>query len=247
MPIGAAIGAAGISGAASLGGAAIQSGAANNASKAAQNAAAQQQAFQQQVYQNAQSNLNPYAQQGQAANSALAGLLGVGGNPAASDTAFKNYLNSTNYQFRRDQGLQGIEYANAPAFNSGATGKALNNYAQQTAGDAISGYENMLGGQAGMGIQAGSALAGTGTNIAQLNNQSSQYGANAQGQAAAATGNAWTNALKGLGSAAATATSYLGGGGVNTSQSNILGPTYNIAANTPQISALNSTLPNLDF
>ncbi len=204
MPVGAAIG----SGIAGLGGAAIQSSSANSASKAAQNAAAQQLDFNKSVFSQAQSNLNPFAQTGQQANSALANLLGYGGNTEAQQAAFNNYLNSTNYNFVKNQGLQGIEYANAPAFNSGATAKALDQYNTGLAGNAITGYENMLQGQAGLGAQAGSALAGIGTNIAGQNANALQYGANAQGQAAAATGNAWTNALKNLGSAASTASSY---------------------------------------
>lgn len=201
MPAGAI--AAG-SAAAGLGGAAIQSGAANDASKAAQNAANNSLNFQKDVYSQAQSNLNPYAQTGQQANSALSNLLGVGGNQAASDAAFKNYLGSTNYNFVKDQGLQGIEYANAPQFNSGATAKALDQYNTGLAGNALSGYENLLQGQSGQGVQAASALNGVGVGLAGANNAANQYGANAQGQAAAATGNAWTGALNNLGKAASS-------------------------------------------
>lgn len=242
MPVGAALGAAGISGAASLGGAAIQSGAANDASKSAQNAANQQLDFQQNVYKQAQNNLNPYVTQGQTANTALSGLLGLNSNSAEADQAFKNYLGSTNYQFQLGQGLQGLEYANAPAFNSGATGKALNNYAQGQASSAINNYESMLGGQSGQGLQAAGALNGVGTQVGQLGNQASQYGANAQGQAAIATGNAYTNALAGIGKAASTASSYAfpSGNTQTTPYANALGGT-NIAANSPSIGALNST------
>ncbi len=102
MPVGAT---AAASAAASLGGAAIQSSSANSASKSAQNAANQQLDFQKGVYSQAQSNLNPYAQQGQLANSALGGLLGLNGD-SSSDAAFKKYLGSTNYNFQEIVGGQ---------------------------------------------------------------------------------------------------------------------------------------------
>jgi hypothetical protein len=223
------------SAAAGLGGAAIQSSSANSASKAAQNAAANSLNFQKDVYSQAQTNLNPYAQTGQQANSALANLLGYGGNTQAQTDAFKNYLGSTNYNFVKDQGLQGIEYANAPQFNSSATAKALDQYNTGLAGNALAGYENLLQGQSGQGIQAASALAGTGTNLAGVNAQSNQYGANAQGQAAAATGNAWTSALGTLGKAASSySTTPNAFGGLFASPSS---GTTMTAANAPDSSA----------
>jgi hypothetical protein len=192
------------SAAAGLGGAAIQSNAADNASKAAQNAANNSLNFQKDVYSQAQSNLNPYAQTGQQANSALANLLGYGGNPQASDAAFKNYLGSTNYNFVKDQGLQGIEYANAPQFNSSATAKALDQYNTGLAGNALAGYENLLQGQAGQGIQAASALNGVGVGLAGANNQANQYAGSAAANAALTSGNAYSTALENLGKAASS-------------------------------------------
>lgn len=234
MPVGAAIGSA----AAGLGGAAIQSSAANSASKAAQNAANQQLDFQKGVYSQAQTNLNPFAQEGQTANNALGGLLGLNGQ-TGSDAAFKNYLGSTNYNFVKDQGLQGIEYANAPAFNSGATAKALDTYNTGLAGNALSGYEGLLQGQAGLGVQAASALNGVGVGIGQLGNQASQYGANAAANGALTSGNAWSNALGNVGKAASsysTTPNAFGGlfGGNNAGTSG----TTMTAANAPDPSVL---------
>ena len=80
-----------------------------------------------------------------------------------------------------NQGLQGIEYANAPAFNSGATAKALDTYATGQAGNALSGYEGLLQGEQGLGVQAGSALAGVGTNISQQQSNSTNAAAAASG------------------------------------------------------------------
>ena len=204
MPVGA------ITGAASLGGAALQASATNNASKSAQDAAAQNLAFNKQVFTTAQNNLNPYIANGTTANTELSGLLGTGGDPTAATNAFNKYLDSTNYNFVKNQGLQGIQYANAPSFNSGATAKALDTYNTGLAGNALSGYESLLTGQSGQGVNAAGALNGVGVNLAPVNAAATQYGANAQGTAAATTGNAFTNALKNIGG---SASSYVGGGG----------------------------------
>ena len=241
MPTGATIAAA------SLGGAAIQADAAGKASNAASDAAAQNLAFNKQVYSNAQGNLNPFVSQGQTANTALSGLLGIGGDPNAANAAFNNYRNSTNYNFQLGQGLQGIEYANAPSFNSGATAKALNNYAQGQAGNSINNYETLLGGQAGLGAQAGSALNGVSTNTALLNQGATQYGANATGAADAATGNAWTNALKNVGSGLS---SYLAGGAPGSngvaSPTNALGASiYQPTPTSSAFSDLNTNIPSI--
>lgn len=245
MPAGAT---AAASAAASLGSGALSASAANDASKSQQNAAAQNLAFQNQVYSQAQQNLNPYANTGQQANQALSGLLGTGGNPAVSNQAFQNYLNSTNYKFQLGQGLQGIEYANAPAFNSGATGKALNNYAQGQAAGAINNYETMLQGQSGLGLQAGSALNGVGVGIGAQNAAATNNAANAQGNAAYQTANSWNNALSGLGKAAS---SYMGNSGgltnVNPYQ-NALGPQTIVNSSAPEFAGgLNTTLPTFNF
>lgn len=182
----------------SLGAAAIGSSAASKAAKAQSNAEAQQLAFQQQVYGNAQTALNPSVNTGNAAGNQLAGLLNTGGNPAASQDAFNKYLDSTNYKFVQNQGLQGIQYANAPAFSSGATAKALDTYNTGLAGNALGSYENMLQGQQGLGVQAGSALSGVGTNIAQQQAASTNNAAAASGAASLYGAQGFTSALRGL-------------------------------------------------
>lgn len=183
---------------ATLGAAAIGSSAASKAAKAQSNAEAQQLAFQKQVYGDATSNLTPTITAGNAAGTELSGLLGTGGNPSASQDAFTKYLNSTNYKFLLNQGEQGIQYANAPAFNSGATAKALDTYATGQAGNALSGYEALLTGQQGLGVTAGSALAGVGTNISQQQSASTNAAAAASGAASINNGNSWASALRGL-------------------------------------------------
>lgn len=197
MPVGAAIASVG----SSVAGGVLGANAASNNAKLAQQAAQQgNQLIGTQMGQNT-SNLQPFVSGGQNDFSALNALLGVGGGPgaqAAQSQAFDNYRNSTNYQFLLNQGLQGVEYANAPSFDSSATAKALNNYAQGQAGNALGGYESMLFGGAQLGQTAGA-------NLGQLNTGASeQQSANllaAAGQQINANNqgvNAITGALKGV-------------------------------------------------
>lgn len=191
MPVGASI-------AATAGSAIAQGAAGASAAKSAKQAADKNLAFNNKVYGDAQGNLQPTIGQGQQAGSALAGLLGIGGDPAASARAFDNFRNSTNYNFLFNQGTNATKTANAPSFNSGATAKALINYGQGMAGNALSGYENMLAGQQGLGAQSALGLAGVGTNIAGQNAAANNSAAGAAGGAAITGANAFGNALAGL-------------------------------------------------
>ena len=190
-----------ISAASSVAGGFLNSNAANQAAKAQQAASTanigNNNAFLGQVG----NDVNPSIGFGNQAGGELAGLLGTGGNAAQSAAAFKNYLGSTNYQFQLGQGLQGVGYANAPNLYSGATGKALNNYAQGMAGNALQGYEGILQNQQGLGLQGAGLYANAGLGVAGLNQQANNLAAGAKGSAAGASANAWTNALNGVGNA----------------------------------------------
>lgn len=219
MPIGAALG---ISGAATLGSSALQSSAANNAAKDAAQAQANTLAWEKQVYGDTSKNVQPTITQGTAAGNELAGLLGTGGDPAAAAAAFDNYRNSTNYQFQLNQGLNGIEYANAPAFKSSATAKALNNYAQGQAGNALSGYEGLLSGQQSLGAQTALGLGGVGVGAGNTINSANQAAAASEGSAALASGASQANALSGIASLInqGLSQSSFGGGGSGASEFN---------------------------
>lgn len=195
MPVGAALGISGVATAAS---GALQAGAANNATKAAQQAQANTLAWEKQVYGDTSKNVQPTINLGNSAGNELAGLLGTGGDAAASRAAFDNFRNSTNYQFQLDQGLNGIEYANAPAFNSSATAKALNNYVQGQAGNALAGYESLLSGQQSLGAQTALGLGSIGNGAGVTINSANQAGANTAGSAGIYAANAGQNALSGL-------------------------------------------------
>lgn len=214
------------SAAGAIGGGLLQGGAASNASKAAQQAAANSLAFTKQVYGDTKGNVQPTITQGVDAGNALNGLLGIGGNPAASDAAFKNYLGSTNYGFQLDQGEKGIQSANAASFNSGATAKALNSYAQGQAGNALAGYEGLLTGEQSLGTQAALGLGGIGTGTSQQVAGINQAAAGAEGSASVYGANAGQNALAGLASLAnkqATSSSFGGGGSSGALNSAISG------------------------
>jgi hypothetical protein len=193
----AAFGAA-ASGISSLVGASNSSSAASAATQAAQQATTANNQVATNVYNTNTSNLQPFVNTGQSANSALAGLLGIGGNSAQANSAFQNYLGSTNYQFQLNQGLQGTEYANATDFDSGATAKALNNYAQGQAASALSGYEGELSGLSGTGVSAASSLGSLGTQYASQTASNNNNLANVTGGSAIYNANAQNNALSGL-------------------------------------------------
>lgn len=181
---------AALSAATTVGSGVLGATAAGKASKAASAAANQSRQFLNGVYNTAETNLDPTITSGKQAGNALSGLLGIGGDPAASQRAFDQFRNSTNYNFLLDQGTQAVKTANAPSFNSGATAKALLNYGQGMAGNALQGYENMLQGQQQLGAQsalglgqigtgAGSALAGVNSNAAAAQGGAAIYGGNA--------------------------------------------------------------------
>ena len=229
MPVGATLAA---TTAASVGGAVIQSNAASDAADAAQSAADKNNALASKIYGDATGNLQPFVDNGKAAGNALNGLLGLSNDAGASDAAFKKYLGSTNYQFQLGQGMDAIKYAGAPSFNSGATAKALNNYAQGQAGSALAGYQGQLAGQQGSGIQAGGALANTGTNYVGQTSSNNNNAATAAGNAAIYAGNAQANALGNLSKAfgAYSGQSSFGGGAGGINPAGNMGDPTGIAA-----------------
>ena len=209
---------AAISAAASLGGAALQANAAGQAGKAGQAAADATVRANQQSLNTIGNDVNPIIGYGNSAGNELAGLLGTGGNPAASRAAFDTFRNSTNYNFLLKQGEQAQGFLNAPNLDSGATGKALINYGQGMAGNALQGYEGLLQNQEGLGLQGSGIYANAATNFGNQNMQARFGGANAMGNAALAQGQAGANALNGIGNLFSSSYGQMGslfGGGSN--------------------------------
>jgi hypothetical protein len=190
----------------SVAGGILGSGAAAANSKLAQQTAAENNQVATGVYQTNTANEQPFVNTGQSANSGLANLLGLNGasGTAAQTGAFDNYLNSTNYQFQLGQGENAVKTANAPDFNSGATAKALNNYAQGQAGSALGGYESELGGLSTTGANSAGTLGQLGVDeaaqVASNNNaalgvetSANVFGANAATQAAGGVASSLNN------------------------------------------------------
>lgn len=178
----------------------IGNNAAQDAAQAQQQAAQQAQGVNQSVYQTNQSNLNPYIATGTSAQNLLGGLLGTNGSGAAANNAFQQYKNSTNYNFALNQGEQAIQYADAPSFNSSATAKSLNNYAQGMAGNTLNSYEGMLQGLGQQGQQGATSLGALGQQYAGTSASNLMAGGNAQAQGALGSAGAINNMIGGLAS-----------------------------------------------
>jgi hypothetical protein len=140
---------------------------------------------------------------GQAAG-AQAALLGIGGDPAAANAAYQNYLASTGYQGQLRAGTDAItsNAAASGALGSGATLKALQQYGTQLGQQSFTNYLGQLQGVAGMGMQAGSLIGGA----AQSGGSQAagyQYGAGVN--AASARREGWQNGRAPAGKSAAAA------------------------------------------
>jgi hypothetical protein len=224
---------AGVSAAVNVGGAIA--GGVTGMNTAAANGQLAQQAGQQsnqlasQIYNNNSQNFTPYINQGSSATTALGGLLGLNGD-TASQQQFQNYLNSTNYQFQLGQGENAIKTQNAPAYLSGATAKALNNYAQGQAGSALSGYESLLQNQGQQGLSASSSLGSLGSQYANqysnnlMSSVGAQIGANNQGQTSL------NNMIGGLGQGLSSFSTSPLGKSLGTSFTNAFSPATNTSA-----------------
>jgi hypothetical protein len=102
---------------------------------------------------------------GNAANSNISALLTGGPNSAAANNAFGSYLNSTGYQFQKQQGTAAVtgSAASKGMLNSGGTAKALTQYGQGLAGNYFNDYVNQLGTVANRGVTAAGQVGQAGT------------------------------------------------------------------------------------
>lgn len=107
----------------------------------------------------------------------LAGMLGINGTQGQDD-AFKNWQNSTGYQFGLNQGSQAItgNAASTGLLNSGATAKALNTYGQNYANTQYGNYTNQLQGLVNSGNQAAGVVEGAGQQSQQTSSGSKSNG-----------------------------------------------------------------------
>jgi hypothetical protein len=115
---------------------------------------------------------SPTVSQGTGAFGSIADLLGQNGGTigengigtGAAGQGFSNYLNSTGYNFMRDQGSQAITNNNAAKglLNSGSTLKALSNYGQNMGANYFQNYLSNLAGLGSAGLQAGGLIGNAG-------------------------------------------------------------------------------------
>jgi hypothetical protein len=183
-------------------------GAAYMGKKASDKAAAAQQhaadasiAEQQAARNEYQHNIAPYMQAG-------TGALGTINALNAGD--FSSFQQSPDYQFRFDQGMQGLDRSAAArgAVNAGGTDADRIAYGQGMASQGFNDFYNRQYNLAAMGQNAiagqGSMAQSTAGNIGNLLTGA----ANAQGNAAINGANAWGNAAAGL---SGLAGQYMGG------------------------------------
>lgn len=113
------------------------------------------------------------------AMSSMAALLGQGGDPAAAQGAFNNYLGSTGYNFMMDQGSKAITGNKAASglLKSGSTLKALTGFGQNLGSQYFNNYLTQLQGLVGNGMQAANTISGAGNYAnSQSNSQSTSTG-----------------------------------------------------------------------
>jgi hypothetical protein len=192
-------------GAGTVAGAAIAGGSARGAAQTAASTAAQNDALESQIYGSNKALAQPYVDAGDQAEKALNGFLGLGGDPAATQKAFNDYLNSTGYQFNLNQGLGAVSQNKAAAglLGSGSTLKALDAYGTGLADQFGQQYVGNLQNEVATGQNAVAGLTGAGQSYANAvsanNNTAAATAANA-GVAGATNANALIgNALTAFG------------------------------------------------
>ena len=137
---------------------------------------------------------------------ATGGAASAGNPQAAAQSAFNQFRNSTNYQFRLGEGLDAVNsgYAGNGVLQSGAAMRGINDYAQNMASGELGNYLALLSQQQNVGAGAASSAAGVSQNFA--NNAGSLITNNANNQANAAIyraqNNPFANALGTIGGAA---------------------------------------------
>lgn len=204
-------------GAGTVAGAALSGSAADSAAHTAATTAAQNDALQSQIYGSNKALAQPYVDAGDHAETALNGFLGLGGDPAATQKAFNDYLNSTGYQFNLNQGLGAVNQSKAASglLGSGSTLKALDAYGTGLADQYGQQYVGNLQNEVSTGQNAVNGLTGAGQSYANAvssnNNAAASTAANASLSGASNTNALIGNALSAYG-ALRGQTSFGGGG-----------------------------------
>lgn len=190
---------------AGVGGALISGHAATSAANTEASAAAASNALQEKIYNSNVALAQPYITGGDTAENELQGFLGLGGDPAKINAAFQTYLNSTGYQFNRQQGIDAVTQNRAVSglLNSGSALKALDTYGTNEADQYGQQYVTNLQGLTDTGQRAAGSLTGAGQSYANAvssnNAGAANAAANAQIAGAAGATNALNNAVNAFG------------------------------------------------
>jgi hypothetical protein len=156
---------------------------------------------------------------GNAATSNAGQLLGTQPLTPGASNGFTNYLNSTGYNFQKDQGMSAITGSAAArgTLNSGSTDKALEQYGQGLSGTYFNNYLNQLGSQSSRGLTAAGDIGQAGTTGGGNAGNQQQSGTSAAfgqfGSAAASGLGAYQNYFGGQGAGANLGGAYMGPGG----------------------------------
>lgn len=135
--------------------------------------------------------------------SGTGGVATGGVNP--NQSAWDQFRNSTNYQFRLNEGMKALNqgYAARGMLESGAAMRGINDYAQNFASNELGNYMNLLSQQQQMGMGAASALAGVGqnmvNNVTANNNAAASAAANAALMRGQSNANMWGNIAGSIG------------------------------------------------
>lgn len=192
-------------------GAGSQKKAAKKAADATLQAQQKNQAFATDMYNKNTAMFQPQTSYGDAADRMIAGLLGTGGDKAASADAFQNFRDSTGYQTNLTEGLNAVTANNAArgTFQSGATAKALQDRGTQLNNQYLQQFLGNLTSQSNTGTAAKGAIAGQGTSLTNTIIQGNNTSAEAIGQKAITQANVFNNMLKNIGNSLTS--SFTGG------------------------------------
>jgi hypothetical protein len=167
--------------------------AANTQADASKYAADQQMA----MYQQTREDQTPWRQAGGQAVGALSNWYGLGGQTPDYQSMLQNM---PGYQFQMQQGNEAVQrnLAARGLLQSGAAGKALQQYGQGVASSYADKYVNGLQSLAGLGQTSVAQTGAAGTSAAANAGNAIQNGATGVASGQVGQANAWANGLQGL-------------------------------------------------
>lgn len=170
-----------------------------------------------------------YEQGGLGANGMGGGAVDANGNPVSALSAFDQFRNSSDYQWRLGEGQRGVNTAWAGDFESPAAAMAMENYSGHMANQELGTWMDRLAQQQGIGLNSAGNIANAGQNMygqvtgaqqAATDAKMNQYGVSSQaaqnlyGTAAQGIGQVASAAFAPTGSTGYGGSSYGGGGSV---------------------------------